>query len=42
MMGKTLNAGQICLAPDYVMVPQDKARDFIAAATARYAQCSRP
>jgi coniferyl-aldehyde dehydrogenase len=32
MMGKTLNAGQICLAPDYVMVPQDKARDFVAAA----------
>ncbi|HEY5337625.1 MAG TPA: coniferyl aldehyde dehydrogenase [Rhizomicrobium sp.] len=32
MMGKTLNAGQICLAPDYVMVPKDKAREFIAAA----------
>lgn len=32
MMGKTLNAGQICLAPDYVFVPKDKARDFIAAA----------
>ena len=26
MMGKTLNAGQICLAPDYVMVPEDKAK----------------
>jgi coniferyl-aldehyde dehydrogenase len=33
MMGKTLNAGQICLAPDYVMVPEDKAGDFVAAAT---------
>jgi coniferyl-aldehyde dehydrogenase len=32
MMGKTLNAGQICLAPDYVMVPEDKAKDFVAAA----------
>ena len=32
MMGKTLNAGQICLAPDYVMVPKDKAREFITAA----------
>jgi coniferyl-aldehyde dehydrogenase len=32
MMGKTLNAGQICLAPDYAMVPKDKARDFVAAA----------
>jgi coniferyl-aldehyde dehydrogenase len=29
MMGKTMNAGQICLAPDYVMVPQGKARDFV-------------
>jgi len=33
MMGKTLNAGQICLAPDYVMVPKDKAKDFINEAT---------
>ena len=24
MTGKTLNAGQICLAPDYVMVPEGK------------------
>jgi len=28
MMGKTLNAGQICLAPDYVFVPKDRAGDF--------------
>ncbi len=32
MMGKTLNADQICLAPDYVYVPHDKARDFVAEA----------
>ncbi len=32
MMGKTLNAGQICLAPDYVMVPANKAREFVSAA----------
>ncbi|HEX4301685.1 MAG TPA: coniferyl aldehyde dehydrogenase [Rhizomicrobium sp.] len=32
MMGKTLNAGQICLAPDYIMVPQDKQREFVKAA----------
>ncbi len=32
MMGKTLNAGQICLAPDYVMVPEGKAKDFAVAA----------
>jgi coniferyl-aldehyde dehydrogenase len=31
MMGKTLNAGQICLAPDYVMVPQDKMKEFVGA-----------
>lgn len=32
MTGKTLNAGQICLAPDYVMVPEDKADAFVGAA----------
>ncbi len=33
MAGKTLNAGQICLAPDYVFVPKEKTADFIGAAT---------
>jgi len=33
MMGKTMNAGQICLAPDYVMVPKDKAGAFVGAVT---------
>jgi coniferyl-aldehyde dehydrogenase len=33
MMGKTLNAGQICLAPDYVLVPRDKAGEFVGAVT---------
>jgi coniferyl-aldehyde dehydrogenase len=32
MNGKTLNAGQICLAPDYVLVPQDKLGEFVDAA----------
>ena len=32
MLGKTLNAGQICLAPDYLMVPEEKLQDVIAAA----------
>ncbi len=32
MMGKTLNAGQICLAPDYVLVPKARAKDFVGAA----------
>lgn len=30
MAGKMMNAGQICLAPDYVFVPTEKMRDFIA------------
>lgn len=32
MNGKTLNAGQICLAPDYVMVPKDKVDAFVGEA----------
>lgn len=34
MAGKTLNAGQICLAPDYAFVPEEKTRDFVGAAQA--------
>ncbi|MFK0089625.1 coniferyl aldehyde dehydrogenase [Pseudomonas sp. NPDC090755] len=30
--GKLHNAGQICLAPDYVFVPQESLQDFIVAA----------
>jgi coniferyl-aldehyde dehydrogenase len=33
MAGKALNAGQICLAPDYAFVPKEKTSDFVAAAT---------
>ena len=29
MMGKTLNAGQICLAPDYLLVPEEKLDEVI-------------
>jgi coniferyl-aldehyde dehydrogenase len=29
--GKMLNAGQICLAPDYLMVPQEQAGEAVAA-----------
>ncbi len=32
MMGKTLNAGQICLAPDYVFVPEEKVDAFVESA----------
>ena len=33
MNGKTLNAGQICLAPDYVYVPEGKVDSFVTEAT---------
>jgi len=33
MAGKTLNAGQICLAPDYVITPNDKVDEFVDAVT---------
>jgi coniferyl-aldehyde dehydrogenase len=32
MNGKTLNAGQICLAPDYVLAPEDKLETFVGEA----------
>ncbi|MFT7286705.1 MAG: coniferyl-aldehyde dehydrogenase [Halieaceae bacterium] len=31
MLGKTLNAGQICLAPDYLMVPEERLQEVVAA-----------
>lgn len=37
MAGKTLNAGQICLAPDYAFVPQEKTGAFVEAATSAVA-----
>ena len=33
MTGKMMNAGQICLAPDYVFVPDDKVDEFVASAS---------
>ena len=30
MLGKTMNAGQICLAPDYMMVPEEKLDEVIS------------
>lgn len=32
MSGKTMNAGQICLAPDYVLAPADRLLEFVAEA----------
>lgn len=34
MAGKTMNAGQICLAPDYAFVPEEHTREFVGAAQA--------
>jgi coniferyl-aldehyde dehydrogenase len=38
MNGKTLNAGQICLAPDYVLAPHDKVEGFVDAARSSVAK----
>lgn len=32
MTGKTLNGGQVCLAPDYVLLPEDQIEPFIVGA----------
>ncbi|HEX4293671.1 MAG TPA: coniferyl aldehyde dehydrogenase [Rhizomicrobium sp.] len=37
MTGKTMNAGQICLAPDYMLVPKDKIGAFVSEATSAVA-----
>ena len=33
MRGKTMNAGQICLAPDYLMLPKGKSKEFANASS---------
>ncbi|MGI9344702.1 MAG: coniferyl aldehyde dehydrogenase [Gammaproteobacteria bacterium] len=33
MFGKMLNAGQICLAPDYLMLPKEQVGDFVQASS---------
>jgi len=38
MQGKTMNAGQICLAPDYVMAPKQSVDGFVAEAKAAVAK----
>jgi coniferyl-aldehyde dehydrogenase len=37
MLGKTLNAGQICLAPDYLLVPEEKLEAVVSEAQAAVA-----
>jgi coniferyl-aldehyde dehydrogenase len=39
MVGKLLNAGQTCIAPDYVLVPAGREQAFIEAARAVVAKC---
>lgn len=39
LVGKTLNAGQTCIAPDYVLLPEGAEQDFIAAARAVVSAC---
>ncbi|MBC9031294.1 coniferyl aldehyde dehydrogenase [Sphingomonas sp. JC676] len=34
VMGKMMNAGQICLAPDYMLVPEEREEDVVAGLTA--------
>jgi coniferyl-aldehyde dehydrogenase len=29
MVGKTMNAGQLCLSPDYILIPEGKERAFV-------------
>jgi coniferyl-aldehyde dehydrogenase len=41
VMGKMLNAGQICLAPDYLLVPDDR-EDAVVAALVRAASAMYP
>jgi len=38
MAGKTMNAGQICLAPDYALTPHDKTGEFVDHAIASVAE----
>ena len=39
MVGKLLNAGQTCIAPDYVLVPAGREQAFLEAARAVVAKC---
>jgi acyl-CoA reductase-like NAD-dependent aldehyde dehydrogenase len=39
MIGKLMNAGQTCIAPDYALVPAARVREFVAAARRVVASC---
>lgn len=38
MVGKTMNAGQLCLSPDYVLIPRGKERAFVESVSASVAR----
>ncbi|MGZ9899112.1 coniferyl aldehyde dehydrogenase [Shewanella gaetbuli] len=38
IFGKCLNAGQICVAPDYILCPEDKVEQFVAAYQQKFTQ----
>ena len=42
LYAKFLNAGQTCLAPDYLFVPEGKRDQFVAAAQAHHAASATP
>ena len=37
--GKTVNAGQTCVAPDYVLVPEERVQDFVVALRSAVLKC---
>ena len=39
MQGKTMNAGQICLAPDYALVPKEKVSEFVEESVRAVSPC---
>ncbi|OLQ89052.1 coniferyl-aldehyde dehydrogenase [Vibrio ponticus] len=38
LMGKSINAGQICVAPDYVLLPENKQQAFVECYLQRFSQ----
>ncbi|KAB1458381.1 coniferyl aldehyde dehydrogenase [Vibrio panuliri] len=38
LMGKSINAGQICVAPDYVLLPEEKQQQFVDIYLRRFSQ----
>ena len=39
LVGKLMNAGQTCIAPDYALVPADRVREFVDAARRVVGEC---